>query len=272
MNGEKGTDNATMSQEQLLAMPFPAWAEDQCHLFLWTTNAFMRDALDLMEAWGFVQKTILTWAKPRIGVGSYFRNQTEASSGIKGELRTRRFDISTLFEGPIGRHSAKPESFYKLFEVPPILLMARPSSAPQAELHQPVCGPHRNGRAARGSAMTARAGQFVRLLGSDRDGEALNAVRALGKLLASHGKDWHWLADVADRHLLALPTGARAEAHRPPWQLHAEDLLQRGGAGLSPAERKFLIGMAHWRGNPTVKQATWLDDIAESLGAREAAA
>lgn len=120
--------------------------------------------------------------------------------------------------------------------------------------------------------MSARAGQFVRLLGSDRDGEALNACRALGRLLASHGKDWHWLADLADRHLLALPAGVRTESHRPPWQLHAEDLLRRGGARLNAAERKFLISMAHWRSNPTIKQILWLEDIALTLAAREAAA
>jgi len=112
--------------------------------------------------------------------------------------------------------------------------------------------------------MTARAGQFVRLLGSDRDGEALNAVRALGRLLESHGRDFHWVADLVDRH---LPAPSQA---RPPWQITAEDLLRRGGGGLTAAEINFLLSMAHWKGEPSERQWRWLNAIATALKARAA--
>jgi hypothetical protein len=44
---------ATMSQKELLALPVASWADDPAHLYLWSTNADLRDAFDLMEAWGF---------------------------------------------------------------------------------------------------------------------------------------------------------------------------------------------------------------------------
>ena len=106
---------ATMSHAELLALPVPAWADENCHLYLWTTNNFMTRAVDLMAHWGFAHKTVLTWVKPRWGLGSYFRNSTEhALFGVRGDLRTRSDSIATHFEAPVGEHSVKPQAFYDL--------------------------------------------------------------------------------------------------------------------------------------------------------------
>jgi N6-adenosine-specific RNA methylase IME4 len=106
---------ATMTHEDLLGLDVGQWAEDDCHMYLWTTNNFMPRAINLMAHWGFEHKTILAWFKPRWGLGSYFRNQTElVLFGVKGNLRTRVDNISTIIEGPMGKHSEKPESFYDI--------------------------------------------------------------------------------------------------------------------------------------------------------------
>ena len=110
-----GPTYATMSQQELLALPIPNWAASKCHLYLWTTNAFMPQANELVAAWGFAHKTILTWVKPRIGFGQYFRNRTEhVLFAIKGDLAVRCHNISTVFEAPQGKHSEKPERFYEI--------------------------------------------------------------------------------------------------------------------------------------------------------------
>jgi hypothetical protein len=68
-----------------------------------------------MAAWGFEHKSVLTWAKPHYGLGMWFRGQTEhVLFGIRGKLRTRCTDISTLFEAPLSEHSEKPERFYEI--------------------------------------------------------------------------------------------------------------------------------------------------------------
>jgi N6-adenosine-specific RNA methylase IME4 len=113
--GRGGPDYATMSHEQLLALPVPSWAEDNCHLYLWTTNAMFPAAIELMAKWEFRFNTVLTWAKPHYGMGVNFRGQTEhVLFGIRGTLRTRVSNIGTWFAAPVGEHSEKPEKFYDI--------------------------------------------------------------------------------------------------------------------------------------------------------------
>lgn len=113
--GRAAPGYATMSHDELLAMPVEGWAEENCHLYLWTTNNFMTRAVELMVRWGFQHKTVLTWVKPRWGLGSYFRNSTEhVLFGVRGELRTRSDSIATHFEAPTAEHSAKPDIFYDI--------------------------------------------------------------------------------------------------------------------------------------------------------------
>jgi N6-adenosine-specific RNA methylase IME4 len=113
--GRGKPDYDTMSHEQLLALDVAAWAEDDCHLYCWVTNAMLPKAFELMEAWGFTYNTTLTWAKPKYGLGTHFRGQTEhVLFGIRGTLAVRRGDISTLFEAPTGAHSEKPDRFYEI--------------------------------------------------------------------------------------------------------------------------------------------------------------
>ena len=113
--GRAAPGYATMSHDELLDLPVPGWAEDNCHLYLWTTNNFITRAVDLMKNWGFQHKTVITWVKPRWGLGSYFRNSTEqVLFGVRGELRTRADNIATHFDAPTGAHSEKPDIFYDI--------------------------------------------------------------------------------------------------------------------------------------------------------------
>ncbi len=82
---------STMTKEELLALPVGSWAEPDCHLYLWATNYDLRNAFELMEAWGFRYVTMLTWVKtPVFGLGAYFRNTTEhCLFGVHGRQPTR---------------------------------------------------------------------------------------------------------------------------------------------------------------------------------------
>ena len=42
-------------------------ANENCILWLWTTNAFMHEAFHVLERWGFQPKTIVTWVKNKMG-------------------------------------------------------------------------------------------------------------------------------------------------------------------------------------------------------------
>lgn len=109
---------ASLSQKELLALPVSSWADENAHLFLWTTNHDLRSAFELMEAWGFKYQTMITWIKePPIGLGLYFRNSTEhILFGTRGRLLTRARNIPTHFIAPKSTHSAKPDLSYEIIE------------------------------------------------------------------------------------------------------------------------------------------------------------
>lgn len=148
----------TAIQDEILAALDPYVIADNAHLWCWVTNAFMAEAHQVVRAWGFEQRTILTWVKGRlavqttdrgrravlvqhIGQGTYLRNSTEhvlfctrGRAPIAHALR----NIPTAFVYP-GRWRGRRNS-----EKPPVVhrLAERVSPAPRLELfaRQPRAG------------------------------------------------------------------------------------------------------------------------------------
>jgi N6-adenosine-specific RNA methylase IME4 len=106
-----------------------------CHLYLWVTNNFLEEGLQVMQEWGFIYKTKITWTKDRIGLGQYYRGLTEdCLFGVHGNLPYKtqttekqnlfgesvqtehRLQGITCFASPKGKHSAKPEFMRQLIE------------------------------------------------------------------------------------------------------------------------------------------------------------
>lgn len=106
----------TMKLEDIKAVEVPA--EDDSYLFLWVTNPLIREGFQVMEAWGFEYKTMITWVKPSIRLGYYFRGRTEhLLFGTRGKPgRLLRHDLGNVINAPITKHSQKPESVYELIE------------------------------------------------------------------------------------------------------------------------------------------------------------
>jgi N6-adenosine-specific RNA methylase IME4/ParB-like chromosome segregation protein Spo0J len=104
-----------MGTDAIAALEIPA--ADDCVLWLWTTNAFMHDAYHIAEGWGFTVKTILTWAKDKLGLGDWLRGQTEhCLMCVRGTPRIRLTNQTTLLVGPLREHSRKPDEFYALVD------------------------------------------------------------------------------------------------------------------------------------------------------------
>lgn len=116
-----------LTVEQLCAIPVSDRVAEKAHLYLWTTNGFLREAFDVLEAWGFQYKTTLVWVKPQIGMGNYFRSSSEyVLFGVHGKLRTRDSNQPNWFQAPRTQHSKKPGLFFDLVEkasYPPYLEM-----------------------------------------------------------------------------------------------------------------------------------------------------
>lgn len=112
-----GSPYPDMTLDEIKALPVRALAADDAILWLWTTNAHLRAAFDVVEAWGFTHKTILTWAKPHMGTGDWLRGRTEhCIMAVRGRPVVTLTNQSTLLEGPLREHSRKPDSFYALVE------------------------------------------------------------------------------------------------------------------------------------------------------------
>jgi len=104
-----------MSIDEIKNINIPA--ADDCILWLWTTNAFMHEAYHVLEAWGFDPKTILTWVKDRIGIGTWLRGQTEhCIMAIKGKPKVNLTNQSTVIYGKLREHSRKPDEFYQMVD------------------------------------------------------------------------------------------------------------------------------------------------------------
>lgn len=109
---------------------------ENCHLYLWVTNGFLKDGLKVMEEWGFRYVTMITWTKDKFGLGQYFRGITEQCLfGIKGKLPYKisehgnRMQGLTGFFAPRTKHSKKPDKIFEMAEIvsyePRIELFAR---------------------------------------------------------------------------------------------------------------------------------------------------
>ena len=106
-----------MTTEEICALPVGALAQDDCLLWLWTTNAFMRDAYRCLDAWGFREKTILTWDKELLGLGDWLRNVTEhCILAVKGKPVVALTNQTTIIREKRREHSRKPVAFYSMVE------------------------------------------------------------------------------------------------------------------------------------------------------------
>jgi len=110
-------DYPVMTLSDIAALPVRYLAADDSHLYLWTTQAFLRDTFDILDAWGFRQGAILVWSKPLKGVcGTYVCSVEFCIFARRGSLQAKRRQIGTCYEWPRSSHSAKPEAFLDLVE------------------------------------------------------------------------------------------------------------------------------------------------------------
>ncbi len=122
-----------MKTKDIANLNVPDICADNCHLYLWVTNNFLKDGLDVMKSWGFRYITKITWIKGVVqqnnivkmehaGLGQYFRGQDEVCLfGVKGTLPYKYVDNqrkqgTTVIVAPRGRHSEKPLEMYELIE------------------------------------------------------------------------------------------------------------------------------------------------------------
>ena len=118
----------TMTLEAIRNERVKELTAEQAHLHLWTTNAFLREAFDVIRAWGFLYKSCLVWIKPQLGMGNYWRVSHEyLLLGVRGNLPFRDRTCRSWLLARRTVHSRKPFAFRELIE--------RVSPGPYLELY-----------------------------------------------------------------------------------------------------------------------------------------
>ena len=117
----------TMSVDEICRLPIADMVPSTAHLYLWTPNALLPEALRVMMTWGFEYKSNIVWHKVRKdggsdgrGVGFYFRNVTElVLFGVRGKnartLAPGRRQVNYLATRK-REHSRKPDELYEIVE------------------------------------------------------------------------------------------------------------------------------------------------------------
>jgi site-specific DNA-methyltransferase (adenine-specific) len=128
----------TMSIDELKQLPVTNIAAENAVLFLWTTDAHLPYALDIMRSWGFTYAIVaFVWnKKERSGkqvcyYGYWTMKGTELCLlGRKGKVRPVVHNVRQLIEAPRREHSTKPDEVRTrivilIGDVPRIELFAR---------------------------------------------------------------------------------------------------------------------------------------------------
>jgi N6-adenosine-specific RNA methylase IME4 len=142
-NVSQGGVNAqykTMKLTDIKNLPVNEISDDPCVLLMWATFPLLKEAFEVISAWGFDYKTLgFSWLKtnkdgsPFFGIGYYAKSNQEVcllSTKGKGHSLVKSNKVSSVLITEKTRHSEKPSlariKIIELFgDVPKIELFAR---------------------------------------------------------------------------------------------------------------------------------------------------
>ncbi|GAH70476.1 unnamed protein product, partial [marine sediment metagenome] len=116
---------ATLSLEEICkykdgnGTPVQEKFADDAVLFLWATPPKIREALQVIVAWGFDYRTGAVWEKDKFGMGYHFREQHELLFVAKrGDMPAPppKARPSSIIRAPRTNHSKKPKKVYKIIQ------------------------------------------------------------------------------------------------------------------------------------------------------------
>ena len=109
-----------MSIEQIKAIPMRDLADENCELYLWTTQKYLPESFNVLKAWGFKYCQTLVWCKTPRGTGQggiYCPTNEFLILARKGKApKKRRIDSTWFHTKRTKAHSTKPEFFQEMIE------------------------------------------------------------------------------------------------------------------------------------------------------------
>lgn len=117
------TPYASLSKDEIFALPIDRLAATRAHLYLWTTASHLAMALACIHQWRFVFKLPIVWVKTtrdgrrlRIGGGHYLRHAHELCLFAARNQVGLVHDVPSVFLEPSAGHSSKPEALQDIAE------------------------------------------------------------------------------------------------------------------------------------------------------------
>lgn len=117
---------ATMTLEEIRALPVGKVAAENAALFLWAPNGYVEHVYRVARTWGFTPSTLCVWAKNLMGGGlggafgistEYFLYARKGQPIEKQRIKGTWFNWKRPYnEQGKPRHSAKPPEFFELVE------------------------------------------------------------------------------------------------------------------------------------------------------------
>ena len=110
-----------MSVEEIKALPVGSLANENCELYLWTTQKYLPHTFEVIKAWGFKYCQTLTWCKKPMGKGQggvYCPTTEFLILARRGKMpKVERVDTTWWQVSRAWKtHSKKPEFFQDLIE------------------------------------------------------------------------------------------------------------------------------------------------------------
>ncbi len=121
-----------LSLDELMKLPVADFAAPDCTLFIWATDPLLPQALKVIEAWGFVYKTVgFYWAKLNksahpicfskddffTGLGYWTRaNVEQCLLATRGKPQRKSKGVRKLCVAQRREHSRKPDEIYDRIE------------------------------------------------------------------------------------------------------------------------------------------------------------
>ena len=136
-NGRSPYD--VMDNEDIYKLPINEISDKNCILFLWATYPKLKEAIETIERWGFIYKTVaFTWVKQNrvadgwhFGLGYWTRGNPEICLlATRGKPKRINCSVANLTISHLQEHSKKPDIIRNkivtlIGDVPRIELFAR---------------------------------------------------------------------------------------------------------------------------------------------------
>lgn len=110
-------DYPTMTVDEIKALEIPC--ADDCHVWLWTTQKYLPNALDVLKSWNLKYVCTFVWHKPG-GFQPFGLPQFNCEFCLLARRGNPIFislkAFHTCFNAPRKGHSVKPEEFYEMIK------------------------------------------------------------------------------------------------------------------------------------------------------------